>query len=267
MKTIALIAGAGGLPAELAASLPDPALICAPEGIAPRGLTVDLAFRVERLAPFMRHLVDTGITTVIFAGPVHRMPLDPALFDPETATLVPRLLAAMQGGDDATLRVVMDLFEDYGLRVDGIRTLAPQLLAGADPLGARAPTPPELDDARRGTDILEALAPVDVGQGCVVAAGLCLAVEALFGTDAMLAHVAACRGLREPRRGGVFVKRAKAGQDLRVDLPTIGPDTITAVQAAGLTGICLQEGHVVILERAETLARAEAAGIALWAVP
>lgn len=271
MSRVAIVAGAGGLPAELATALHDAQgtrpLICAPEGVAPDGLAVDLAFRVERLAPFMRHLVDTGVGVVSFAGPVHRRALDPAMFDPETATFVPRLLGAMQGGDDAALRMVMTLFEEYGLDVQGLASLAPQLLAGEGVLGARAPDEAEGADAARGIEILHALSPVDVGQGCVVASRLCLAVEALYGTDAMLAQVATCRDSRAPLKGGVLIKRAKAGQDLRVDLPAIGPATIDAARAARLSGICLQAGHVVVLDRPETLARAEAAGIALWAVP
>ncbi|KPQ08073.1 MAG: hypothetical protein HLUCCA12_03085 [Rhodobacteraceae bacterium HLUCCA12] len=267
MSRVAIIAGSGRLPAELAAALDASAMICAPDGITPDGLAVDLHFRVERLVPFMRQLDDAGIEVVSFAGPVHRMAMDPALFDPETATLVPRLLQAMHGGDDATLRAVMDVFEDFGLRVAGLAELAPGLLAAQGPLSARAPDPAETSDGRRGTAILEILSPADVGQGCVVAAGQCLAIEAFYGTDAMLAQVAGSRELREPRTGGVFVKRAKVGQDMRVDLPAIGPSTIDAAVAARLTGLCLQAGRVVVLEREETLARADAAGLALWAVP
>lgn len=264
---LALIAGAGALPGELVAALGAPVLVCAPEGVAPQGLRVDLVFRFERLVPLLRALVERGIETVALAGAVHRPRLDPSLFDRETATLVPGLLSALQGGDDAALRWVIALFEDFGLSVAGIGDLAPALLAKEGVLSARAPNPVEVADAGRGAAILAALDPVDVGQGCVVASGLCLGVEALFGTDALLADIARHRPEREPRTGGVFVKRAKAGQDLRVDLPTIGPDTIAAARAAGLGGICLQAGRAVILDRAATRAAADAAGLALWAVP
>lgn len=264
--TTALIAGAGGLPAALAARLDAP-LICAPAGVQPEGLAVDLTFHFERLSPFLRTLGDRGIEVVALVGAIHRPRLDPALFDRETAQLVPDLLAAMQGGDDEALRWIIGLIEDYGLRVAGLGELAPDLLAGEGVLGARAPTEAELADAARGRAVLAALDPVDVGQGCVVAGGLCLGVEALFGTDAMLADVARHRTTREPQAGGVFVKRAKAGQDLRADLPTIGPATVAAARAAGLSGIALQAGHVVVLDREATLAAAEAAGIALWAAP
>lgn len=271
MSRLALIAGAGGLPAELAgelaAELEAAPLVCALDGFAPEGLAVERAFRIERLAPFMRQLADDGVTAVVFAGAMQRPRLDPALFDRETAALVPRMMGMMQGGDDALLRGVIALFEEYDLPVRGLAELAPRLLAPEGVLGERDPTAAESADAERGVAILEALAPVDVGQGCVVCAGQCLGIEALYGTDALLADVARNRPLRQPPSGGVFVKRAKRGQDLRIDLPTIGPDTIAAATTAGLTGLCLQAGQVVILQRETVLAQAAGAGLTLWALP
>ena len=111
---IAVIAGQGRLPAALAQSMPEPPLVAALDGFAPDGLTVDLRFRVERLVPFLRALERDGIDQVIFAGAVTRPRLDPALLDEATAALLPRLMGAMAQGDDATLRVVIDLFEEYG---------------------------------------------------------------------------------------------------------------------------------------------------------
>ena len=201
MSRVALIAGAGALPAELAAALGAP-LVCAPVGVVPDGLAVDVAFPFERLVPFLRMLGDRGTETVVLAGAVHRPRLDPALFDRDTAALVPDLLAAMQGGDDATLRWIIALIEDFGLSVQGIGDLAPGLLAADGVLGRRLPSAAERADAARAIAILDALAPVDVGQGCVVASGLCLGIETLYGTDAMLADVARRRPVREPQAGG-----------------------------------------------------------------
>lgn len=266
MSRVALIAGSGALPGELAARLVAP-LVCALSGVRPEGLVVDVTFHIERLVPFLRDLETRGIRRVALAGAVARPRLDPALFDRETAALVPDLLTALAGGDDGALRWIIALIEEFGIEVLGVADLAPGLLAAEGILSARAPSPAERHDAMRGQAILQALAPVDVGQGCVVAGGLCLGVEALFGTDAMLTDVARHRPLREPQTGGVFVKRAKVGQDLRVDLPAIGPDTIAAVKAAGLGALAVQAGRVVILHRARTLAAADAAGLALWAEP
>lgn len=264
---LALIAGRGALPAELVAGLPARPLVCAPAGAAPEDLTVDQVFHLERLVPFLRDLTGRGIDRVVMAGAVHRPRLDPALIDPDTAALLPRLMQAMAAGDDATLRAVIALVQDFGLQVLGVADLAPGLLAAPGPLTVRPPGPTEQADAQRGRQVLDRMGAADVGQACVVAGRLVLGVEALYGTDALLADVAARRPEREPQHGGVLVKRFKPGQDPRADLPVIGPQTVAGAVAAGLTGICVQAGHLVILRRAETLAAAEQAGLALWAEP
>lgn len=264
MTDLALIAGRGGLPAALVAALPDRPYVCALVGFAPEGLTPDLTFRIERLVPFLDHLTDRGITRVALAGAVSRPRLDPQLFDPATAQLVPRLLAAMQGGDDATLRAVVDLFEETGLRVEGVETLAPGLLPGPGVLAGPLPAWAEAD-ADRAAAITAALGAVDVGQACVVAQGLCLGVEALPGTDALLAQIAALPDPLRPRRQGLLYKGAKPGQDRRVDLPTIGPATLDHAAAAGLAGVVIQAGSVICLDRPALLQRAAAQGLFLWA--
>jgi DUF1009 family protein len=266
MSRIAIIAGAGRLPAALASELDAP-LICALEGYAPEGLVPDQSFRVERLVPFFHALEDAGVTTVTFAGAVQRPRLDPALFDPATAQLVPRLLGAMQAGDDATLRAVIALFVEAGFTVAGTAQIAPALVPGAGVL-AGAPSAQDEKDAARAAAIVRALGAVDVGQGCVVAQGQCLAVEALPGTDAMLAAVQMLPDTLRPDPGrgrGVFYKAPKPGQDTRVDLPTIGLATVHAVARAGLGGIAWQAGGVICLDLPEMQDAAAEAGLFLWA--
>lgn len=265
MRT-AIIAGQGSLPAALAARMAEPPLVAALDGSAPEGLTVDLRFRVERLVPFLRALQRDGVGQVIFAGAVTRPRLDPALLDEATASLLPRLMAAMAQGDDATLRVVIELFEESGFSVVGVDQVAPALLPGAGVL-AGAVTPRDEMDAARAAAIVAALGAVDVGQGAVVAQGLCLGVEALPGTDTLLAQVAGIGALRpDPGRGrGVFYKAAKPGQDRRIDLPTIGPETLRGVAAAGLGGVALEAGSVICLELKEMRRLAGELGLFLWA--
>ena len=266
MSRIAIIAGAGRLPAALARELDAP-LICALEGYAPEGLVPDHGFRVERLVPFFHALEDAGVTTVTFAGAVQRPRLDPALFDPATAQLVPRLLGAMQAGDDATVRVVIALFEEAGFEVAGTAQIAPTLVPRAGVLTGTVSAQDE-KDATRAAAIVQALGAVDVGQGCVVAQGLCLAVEALPGTDAMLGAVQMLpETLRpDPARGrGLFYKAPKPGQDLRIDLPTLGPATVAAAADAGLGGIAWQAGGVICLDLPDMQDVAAKAGLFLWA--
>lgn len=269
MTRLALIAGAGGLPAAVVGALTERPFVAALEGFAPQGLEPDLAFRVERLVPFLNHLLDHGITRVCFAGAVRRPTLDPALFDARTAQMVPRLLAAMQAGDDATLREVLAIFEDAGLQIVAVPDIAPALVPAAGLLAGQL-SAQDQQDATRAAAIVAALGAVDVGQGAVVQQGLCLAVEVLSGTDAMLAGVAAIPAALRPaaaRGRGLMLKAAKPGQDRRIDLPTIGPATLDAVDAAGLGGIVWQAGSVIVLDLPQMIAVAQARGLFLWSRP
>jgi len=267
--TTALIVGAGGLPRALAQAMPERPLIAAFGEFTPDGVPVDLRFRLEGLAPFLATLQDRGVTRVAFAGAIRRPRLDPALIDPRTAELLPPLIAALRGGDDHTLRAVITLFEDEGFAVAGVGDLAPSLLPQAGFLHGQA-TATDTADATRAATIVAALGAVDVGQGAVVQQGLCLAVEALPGTDAMLRNVATLPPTLRPDAAqgkGVFYKAAKPGQDLRVDLPTLGPETLRLAAEAGLAGIAWQAGHVICLDPPQMTALAAKLDLFLWSRP
>lgn len=271
MSGTAIIAGHGGLPARLVAALAErgePCLVAELEGF-PADFTgvAPIRFRLERLALLLDDLAARGVTRVAFAGAIRRPRLDPEMFDPKTATLVPRLLAAIGQGDDRALREVIAIFEDWGFEVVGAETLAPDLVPGPGIL-AGAPGEADRRDAGRAAEIVAGLDAFDLGQGAVVAQGLCLAVETLPGTDAMLDFVARhAPGLRPDPKGakGVFYKAPKPGQDRRIDLPTLGPSTVRAAAGAGLAGIAWEASGVILLDRAAMVDAAAAAGLFLWA--
>jgi UDP-2,3-diacylglucosamine hydrolase len=267
LPRIAVIAGRGTLPAALVAALTERPLMASMDGFAPDGLTPDMTFRIERLVPFLDQLTARGITTVTFAGAVTRPRLDPALIDPATAQLLPRLMASMGQGDDATLREVIAIFEEFDLAVVGVAEIAPDLMPGPG-LYAGAITPVDETDADRAATIVAALGAVDVGQGAVIPQGLCLGVETLAGTDALLASVSGlAQGLRpDPALGkGLFFKAPKPGQDRRIDLPTLGSATVARAADAGLGGIAWAAGAVICLDLPAMQAMAAARGLFLWA--
>ena len=269
MTALALMAGAGDLPAAVIAALPQRPLVCVLDGYTPAGVTADLTFRLERLMPLLRLLSDQGVTEVAFAGAVQRPRLDPALFDPATAQLVPRLLTAMQSGDDATLRAFIGIFEEEGFTIRGLADLAPSLLPGP---GLLAGTLTEQDhaDATRAATITTALGSVDVGQGACIAQGQCLAVEALPGTDAMLAQVAALPATLRPNPAhgrGLLYKAPKPGQDTRIDQPALGVQTLINAAAAGLGGVAFQAGSVICLNLPAMQAKAVELNLFLWSRP
>ncbi|HQY44148.1 MAG TPA: UDP-2,3-diacylglucosamine diphosphatase LpxI [Paracoccaceae bacterium] len=266
----AIIAGQGALPGLLVAALEAAGqpLVLAEMEAFPADLSgcTPVRFRVERLVPFFDHLASLGVTRVCFAGAVRRPRLEPELFDARTATLVPRLLAALQSGDDGALRLVITLFEEFGFEVVGADALAPDLVPGPGLLAGKITEADEKDAARAAT-IVAGLGALDLGQGAVVAQGLCLAVESLPGTDAMLEFVACHAALLRPDPAGargLLYKAPKPGQDRRIDLPTLGPQTVRAAQAAGLGGIVWAAGSVLLLDREAMVREANALGLFLW---
>ena len=169
-----------------------------------------------------------------------------------------------RGGDNNLLEGVARIFEREGMTIVGAQDFAPQLLAPTGLIAGRAPDDEVQADIKFGVAMLGALSPFDVGQGAVIARGRVLAIEAAEGTDAMLSRVAdmrASRRLKFKGSAGVFVKAPKRGQDMRLDLPTVGLRTLESAARAELAGVAVAAGEVLIAERDHFVAVAEAAGL------
>jgi DUF1009 family protein len=260
-KQLAVVAGEGALPGAVVEANHG-AWFVRIEGVESHNPGApEIAASFERLGQLFDDLRSNSIEEVCLAGAMTRPALDPVAFDPKMRDLAPRLSEAMMGGDDAVLRLVIAVFEGEGFAVRGAHELVPGLTDEAGLLAGHPPDRTARDDAHRATEILAALGPVDVGQACVVAGGLCLGIETIQGTGFLLRMVAETDPKLRRGAKGVLVKRSKPGQDLRVDMPTIGPDTIRAAADVGLAGIVIAAHSVLILDREATLAAAEAAGL------
>lgn len=260
--SLALILGRGRLPHILAAACPGvPRLSLA--GFAPEALAVE-PMRIETLGSHLADLRARGVERVCLAGEMRRPEIDPTRIDGATAPLVPRLVTKMEQGDGALLDEVLAIFEEAGLAPVAAQDLVPDLLPAAGVLGQVAPDEAGRRDAARAAEVLGTLGTADLGQGCVVAGGLTLAVETLPGTDFMLRTVALARSEGVVPSGGVLMKAPKPAQDRRVDWPAVGPETVGRAAAAGLGGIAMPRGGVLVLDRSATIAAADAAGIFLW---
>ena len=258
---LALIAGRGGLPAEVAKSQSTPPLICALEGFEPADVTADMVFRLEHLGATLKRLQDAGVTDICLCGGIARPVIDPSEIEPLTYALIPILSQAISAGDDGALRAVMAIFETAGFKVRAAHDLAPGLLLRAGVQTSCAPDDQMHADALRGDALLAAIAALDVGQACVVGAGQVWGVETVGGTEHMLRNLP--EGVREAR--AILVKAPKTGQDLRADMPAIGPDTVDQLIDAGLVGMALTAGAALVLDRNEVARRADAAGLVIWA--
>jgi UDP-2,3-diacylglucosamine hydrolase len=201
---------------------------------------------------------------LVIAGGVRRPDLWKIRPDIGFFTSLPRIVGLMAGGDDSVLTSVVRFFEQKGLAVRGAHEVAPDLLAGAGAIGILALSEQGRADARLGFAVRATLGPLDAGQAVVVARGEVIAIEGAEGTDAMLQRVAGLTGRGRPGlRDGVLTKGPKPGQELRVDMPVIGPRTVAAAVAAGLAGIAVEQGVVLVLDKADAVRAADAAGLAV----
>ncbi len=258
--TLALIAGRGRLPVEVAHAQDVAPLICAYEGVPPEELGVDLTFRLETLGTLLVTLGERGITQVCFCGAIDRPALDPSKLDSETMPLVPLFQKALAAGDNGALQVLKDIFEQTGFEVVGADTLLPDLVAEQGVLSEKWPDAQMRRDAARGEAVLAGLAPLDIGQSCVIGAEQVLGVETMGGTD----HLLSTLPTKAAKMNAILCKGPKTGQIREIDMPTIGPDTIEMAHNAGLAGVIVDAGDVIVLEPERCIALANEFGLVLW---
>jgi UDP-2,3-diacylglucosamine hydrolase len=271
---IAILAGSGRFPELLAENLRRAGLACrilAIRGFADASLrqkadaAADL-LDVKRVLACLREWRPSAVT---LAGGVQR-PKPAAVFSAVSMLRNRRELAELMGrGDDQLLRGVVQLLEEQGHSVVGVHDLAPELLARSGCLGAHQPGEEDMRPIRIGMGLLTDLSAYDMGQGAVVADERVMAIEGPEGTDRMLGRVQGLRrswSLRRPARVGVLVKMPKRGQDLRIDLPAIGPRTFAHAAKAGLRGIAVASGVTLILDSEETVRTADRLGLFLLGV-
>jgi UDP-2,3-diacylglucosamine hydrolase len=266
MAVLGLIAGSGPLPFEVASAARERGLRVA---IAAIEDNADPALEREADGPFawlnagelgklVEFLRGAGAREVILAGAVSKRALlaDPKRLRPDARALA--LLGKLAArGDDAILRAVADELASEGLPVvESTRYLEQRLT----PIGVVCGPPLEpalLADLALGLRVIESLGRHDVGQACVVRQGTVLAVEALEGTDRMVRRAA------EFGAGAVLVKAAKREQDMRFDVPVIGPTTLAVAAECRLRAVGLEAARTLVLEREVTYRAAERAGITI----
>jgi DUF1009 family protein len=273
---LAIICGGGMLPGTIAAKVEAqgrPVVLFAIRGWADPAVVAPFRHHWVGLAcygGFLRLMRQEGCRDLVVIGVLLRPSLWQLRPDWGAVRILPRIARAFRGGDDHLLTSFGRMLEDDGCRLLGAHQVAPDILAGEGRLGGRSPSAGDEGDIALGLGLLAAQSPFDVGQAVVVANRYVLAVEAAEGTDRMLARVAELReaGRIKISRGvGVLVKAPKIGQDRRFDMPTIGPQTVDGVARAGLAGLAVLAGGVIVAEPQEVARRAEAAGVFAVGLP
>lgn len=262
-RKLAILAGGGTLPARIAAAVRGQGrdvFVVAFDGHTDPATVAGLPHLWSRFGAagtIIRRLHDEGVGEVVFAGPVKRPSFTELLPDWWTTRFLARV-GTRALGDDGLLRAVVRELEEEGFRVVGLHELLKDLLTVAGPVGSLVPDAEAERDIARAAQVARALGALDVGQGAVVQQGLVLAVEAIEGTDAMLAR---CADLARPGPGGVLVKVKKPNQDRRIDLPTMGVTTVEKAAAVGLRGVALEAGGSLLIDREAVADAADRLGL------
>jgi DUF1009 family protein len=273
---VGLIAAGGVMPFAVADSL-------TARGINPVLFALRGACDPVAVARFRHHWISVGqlgravklfraenCRDLVFIGTLVRPALSEIRLDWGTLRVIGRVWAAFRGGDDHLLSGIGRILEQDGFRMVGIKDVAPDVLMPEGCLTRKSPDQDATSDIAKGRDVLRALSPFDIGQATVVIDGHVVAVEDIEGTDALLARVARLRAegrIRAMTERGVLVKAPKSGQDLRFDLPTMGPRTVEGAIAAGLAGVAIVAGNTIVVEPQSVIEAADAAGLFVTGLP
>jgi UDP-2,3-diacylglucosamine hydrolase len=160
--------------------------------------------------------------------------------------------------DDDILRRVAEEIEQEGIQICESTFGLQGILVDEGTLTSREPSQKEWEDIRYGWDVGRQIGALDIGQCVVVKDRVIVAVEAVEGTDGAIR-----RGGELAHGGAVVVKRCKPQQDLRFDLPAVGPRTIEVMKTVNACVLALEAGRGIVLDRDETIASANGAGIAI----
>ena len=268
---VAVIAGSGRLPVNVAAGLkaaghpPFVILVGSEAGEADDLKTHEhTTLELEQMAVLIPLLKRKRITHVVLAGGIGRRPkltkMRPSL---SLLGALPSIVSSLARGDDALLKTLVGVIEKAGPKVVGAHDIVPDLLADEGVMTRTQPTAADRRDLAAAFAAAKAIGALDIGQAAVSVGGRVIALEGIEGTDGLLARTVSLRahGRLSGKKRGVVVKCAKPGQELRADMPAIGPQTVAAAHRAGLAGIGVEAGHSLILDYEAVCTSADAAGI------
>lgn len=264
---VGILAGGGGLPLEVADGLKragrayhivglsgfvDPGVEDHPHTIVGLG----------QLGRLLRTLREEGCGELVIIGTLARPDISKLRLDWGAIWHSPSWMALTHGGDDSLLRKVLRFFEGQGFVVRGAGDVVPDLLAAPGAIAGPPLSAEQVLARAKGEAALMALSRFDVGQAVVASLDGVIAFEDGAGTARMLGWLAERAGRAGDR---VLVKFPKAGQELRIDTPTIGAKTVSEARAAGIGAIIVGAGATLVAERAAMFAAAEAAGMSVFA--
>ena len=208
-------------------------------------------FPIGSVGALLEYFRENNVKEIIIIGGIIRPDLKSVKVDKVGSLLIAKILKEKFLGDDNILKIISDFIESKGFKVISPKTLLELGTYEKLYVSNKLPSKQDQIDIELGSQVIKSLSNLDIGQSVIVADGYVLGIEAAEGTDALIRR---CELLRKTEKGGVLVKMAKLTQDMRLDLPTIGPDTIFYLAKHGYNGLAIQKSGVIIVKPAETIA-------------
>ena len=207
-------------------------------------------FPIGSVGALLEYFRENNVKEIIIIGGITRPDLKSVKVDKAGSLLIAKILKEKFLGDDNILKIISDFIESKGFKVISPKTLLELGTYEKLYVSNKLPSKQDQIDIELGSQVIKSLSNLDIGQSVIIADGYVLGIEAAEGTDALIRR---CELLRKTERGGVLVKMAKLTQDMRLDLSTIGPDTIFYLAKHGYNGLAIQKSGVIIVKPAETL--------------
>lgn len=264
MKTLGIIAGGGGLPAQIIEYCKNnkrPFFVLVFENSFDPEIIKNLPHAIVRIGAVgeaLTHLRNAGVEEIVMAGGIKRPSLTSLRPDAAGAALLKKLGKAFFMGDDALLKAITEFFEEENFKVVGAHSLLNNILAAEGVLGNISPDRQAEADIIIGMAAAKNLGAMDIGQAVIVKNSQVVSTEDSSGTDAMLTRY---RQSGNTQKSGVLVKAKKPGQEEKVDLPAIGVQTIENLKAAGLAGVAIEAYGSLLIDKNELIKKADEYGL------
>lgn len=264
LQPIGIIAGSGILPVAMVQSCINSgraAYVVGIEGKAHPDAVAQVPHlwcNMGAVGKAVKYFKQNNVQHLVLAGRVGRPDIKSLHLDYSGARLLFNIMRTRSKGDNAIFTAVLSFLEESGFIIGGIDREFPELMAEKGVMGSVQPDRQAHEDIALGIKVVHALGELDIGQAAVVQQRTVLGVEGLEGTDRLIER---CGLLKLEGPGGVLIKMKKPGQDTRIDLPTIGVQTVINAHQAGLRGIAVEAGNTIVLDKSGIIAQAEALGV------
>tara|TARA_B100000676_G_scaffold309602_1_gene373602 strand:- start:1741 stop:2547 length:807 start_codon:yes stop_codon:yes gene_type:complete len=264
---LAIVAGGGSLPSllrEACNAVGREVLFLAIQGEVNDNLTPepDKWVILAQWGANLDYLRQNKVQQLVFAGTVKRPNLKDLRPDKRGAAFLTRL-GLSWFGDDSILSTVLKELENEGFEIISPNSLLENIVSKSGSYGKISPSEEDLKDIHRGINVIHKIGESDIGQALVLEEGIVIAIEAAEGTNEMLRR---CKPFLNNGNHSVLVKGPKPRQELRIDMPTIGPQTVELAYRSGLSGIAVEAGGVLVIDEVEVIRLVDKLGLYLYGV-